>query len=716
MRDFPSTFESDLRVSANWISTALFVLGMIVGVMGGFVVVTWVELLAVLLLLVAAAGWWLYAWQPWAGRWFIILAITALLISGALWLRMPAILVLLAIPVALATVLISLLAGLATAASLTLLLALPLAGVGGPEAPWIAVVGIWSILGILFCATYPVRQVASWSWEYYRRAQQQLDEARSRKAELEQALADLVHANRQISLANERMALLRRAAEEARRQKEAFIARVSHEFRAPLNIIIGMISLMIENPKQYGGRFPRKAWEHLRIVYANCQHLSSMINDVLDLSQADAGRLTLHRTEADLREIVESSVTVVRPWLEEKGLALHVTMPDDLPPLSCDRVRIRQVILNLLSNAARFTEKGHVSIEVSHRNGHALIKVADTGPGIPPEDLQRIFEPFAQGSGDPLRTKGGSGLGLSISKQFVELHGGRIWVESQVGSGTAFFVKLPISAPEEPAARPGHWIKEEWLWMARKSGPRLPEGQYRPRIVVYDRDGDLCQILTRRYGEIEFVETHSMPQAVEALRQCPAQALVINTGSPAELWGLVDQAREQVSDTPIIGCAYPPRLAQALKAGAAGFVAKPVTRPALAQAMARVGRPVRRVLVVDDEADAREMMAWTLRACQPDLEVISADGGAAALQMLRTHRPDLVLLDMVMPEVDGWQVLAAQQADEALRDIPVVIVSGQDMGDGVLSSQMVLATTRRGLGIGSFMECVRSLSKALLEG
>jgi signal transduction histidine kinase/CheY-like chemotaxis protein len=716
MRDLPSAFESDLQVPANWINAVLFALGVVLSILGGFLAVTWVGLLAMLLVVVGVAGWWLSARQPWAGRWFIVLAITMLLICGALWLRVPTLLVLLFVPAALAAVLISLLAGLATAAALTLLLTLPLAGVGGPETSWIALIGVWAILGIMSCAAQPVRQVASWSWEYYRCAQQQLEEARGRQADLEQALDDLVHANRQIGLANERMALLRRAAEEARRQKEAFIARVSHEFRAPLNIIIGMISLMMENPKQYGGRFPRKAWEHLQVVYANCRHLSSMIDDVLDLSQADAGRLTLHRTEADLKEIVESSITVVRPWLEKKSLALRVMLPDDLPPIPCDRVRIRQVVLNLLSNAARFTEKGSVSVEVTRRNGHALIKVADTGPGIPPEDLSRIFEPFAQGSADPLRAKGGSGLGLSISKQFVELHGGRIWVESQVGVGTAFFVELPLSDPEGPIVPPGRWIKEDWLWMARRSGPGLPKGQYRPRLVVCDRDGDLCQTLRRRYGEIEFVETNDVAQAVEALKQCPAQALVINAGTPMELWDLIDRARERVNDTPIIGCAYPSRLARALQAGAVGFVVKPITRSALTQAIARAGRPVRRILVVDDEAEAREMMAWTLRACQPAWEVIAADCGATALHMLRAHRPDLVLLDMVMPDMDGWQVLAAQQADEALRDIPTVIVSAQDMGDGALASQVVLATAHRGLGIGSFVECVHTLAKAFLEG
>ncbi len=716
MMDSPSAFESDLRVPPNWISAALLVLGLIFGILGGLLTIGWVESLTLLLLLVATGSWRLSAWRPSVGRWFIILATIALLIFGALWLRIPALLVLLVLPVALAAALISLLASLATAIALSLSLLLPLAQVGGMETSWVAVIGIWTILGIMFCAALPVRQVAGWSWEYYRRAQQRLEEARSRQAELEQALEDLVHANRQIGLANERMALLRRAAEEARRQKEAFIARVSHELRAPLNIIIGMISLMVEDPKQYGGRFPRKAWEHLQVVYANCQHLSSMIDDVLDLSQADAGRLTLHRTEADLKEIVESSVTVVRPWLDKKGLALRMALQDDLPLIPCDRVRIRQVVLNLLSNAARFTEKGSVSVEVIRRDGHALIKVADTGPGIPPEDLPRIFEPFAQGSADPLRTKGGSGLGLSISKQFVELHGGRIWVESQVGVGTVFFVELPLSDPEGPIAPPGRWIKEDWLWMARKGGPGLPKGQYRPRLVVCDREGDLYQTLRRRYGEVEFVEAHDLAQAVEALKQCPAQALVINMGSPTELREFVDRAREQVSDTPIVGCAYPSRLARALKAGAVGFVAKPVTKSVLAQTIARVDRPVRCVLIVDDEAAAREVMTWTLRACQPACEVIAADCGAAALQMARAHRPDLILLDMVMPNMDGWQVLAALQADEALRDIPTVIVSAQDMGDEALTSQVVLATTQRGLGIGSFVECVRALSKAFLEG
>jgi signal transduction histidine kinase len=234
-----------------------------------------------------------------------------------------------------------------------------LASVDGTEIS-VALVVVWSSLAVAYAVYYPLSQLNRRLWESLRQARGRMDESLDRKVELAQALEDLGNANRQLALANERSAALRTVAEEAQRSKAAFVARVSHEFRTPLNMIIGLVGIMVENPEMYAEELPPDLWADLEIVYRNCQHLSGMINDVLDLTQAEAGRLVLHKEQVDLGAIVESAIAVVWPMIDKKRLALQVSVPDDLPQVYCDPNRVRQVLLNLLSNAARFTAQGGI--------------------------------------------------------------------------------------------------------------------------------------------------------------------------------------------------------------------------------------------------------------------------------------------------------------------------------------------------------------------
>jgi len=283
-----------------------------------------------------------------------------------------------------------------------------------------------------------VHQRALWLAAYLRQAQQQLETTRNHRAGLMQALADLEHANRQLALMNERVIALQRIAEEAQKAKTSFVARVSHEFRTPLNMIIGLTDLIVEKPEIYDAALSPRLRDTLRIVHRNSQHLSDMVNDVLDLSRLESDHLVLHRERVAIGEIVAVAVEAVRPLLENKNLALCIEIDPDVPAVYCDRTRIEQVLLNLVSNATRYTDHGQITIAATQRGQSVCVRVTDTGQGIAPADRERIFEPFAQGSSATWRDKGGSGLGLSISKQFIELHGGRIWVESALGVGTTF--------------------------------------------------------------------------------------------------------------------------------------------------------------------------------------------------------------------------------------------------------------------------------------
>lgn len=675
-------------------------------------------LFAPLLYALVAVAWWLDGRKPEIGRSVTVVALVTMIYLASRWLDISETLVLAVIPTALAAPLINLQASTVLAVIETLLLvALPHTAVTRGDG---VIVGItltvtWGILGVMYAIYRPAYQLSRRSWEYFERAQELVTGTRDRKVALAQALDDLTHANRQLALANERLAALRAIAEDARKTKVAFVAKVSHEFRTPLNMIVGLVGLLVESPELYGQEIPPAVLEDLRIVHRNCEHLSSMVNDVLALSQAEAGRLTLYRERVDLAEMVDRALVTIHPLLEKKGLSLETAIPDDLPLIYCDRTRIRQVILNLVSNAARFTEEGGIKVDIVRRDQHVIVSVTDTGPGISPDDAKRIFEPFCQGSDRLWRDKGGSGLGLSISKQLIELHSGRIWLESKPGIGTTFSFELPISPPIAHVAQPGHQIKQEWIWRKRTSRADLPDSHYRPRVVICDRTGDLYPALSRYSGEVELVETRDLPQAVEELERCPAHAVVVNAPSLDDLWPWVERARQEMPETPIIGYAVPPRLEHTLKARAVDYLIKPVSRKDLERVIQAVGRPVRRVLVVDDDPDVLQLWTRMLHASDPALDVVRVSGGMEALDELHRRRPDLTLLDVLMPDISGWEILERKNRDEAIRDVPVVLVSAQDPISRPLSSQALLVSIGDGLSLGKLMACSLRVSELLLR-
>ena len=237
--------------------------------------------------------------------------------------------------------------------------------------------------------------------------------------------------------------------ETASRYKSQFLANMSHELRTPLNGILGLTEMILD--KIYG-EVPEKVRSALEDVQASGRHLLNLINDVLDLSKIEAGRATLSLQEYSMREIVQAVFTAMQPLAAAKNLALKIAVPTDLPPGKGDQRRITQVLLNLVGNAIKFTESGEVRVEVGSADGSFLVSVSDTGPGIAPADRERIFEEFQQVDGSSSRAKGGTGLGLAIAKRIIEMHGGRIWVESKVGAGSTFIFSLPVRVPHQAEA------------------------------------------------------------------------------------------------------------------------------------------------------------------------------------------------------------------------------------------------------------------------
>jgi len=718
--EFGPAPDGELHISPRWICAVLALAGLVTVFMSDHPLSQAarinVLLLALLFYTVAGLAWLLEHWQPWYGRWFISLALVVIVLLGWHWLADPSFLALFPLPVVVAMALTGVLAAGATALVESLLLLILVSITPSPTAlstTLMALLAIWATAGLLFAMTRPIQQVVQWSWQRYERIQQMLEEARDRKAELEQALHDLLHANRQLDLLNERLAATRLMAEEAHQAKAAFVAKVSHEFRTPLNMIIGLTDLLVETPDVYGHALPPALLEDLKIVHRNCTHLASLVNDVLDLSQTEAGRLVLHREWVDLRADIESAVAVVQPLLDKKALTLNVTIADDLPAIYCDRTRIRQVILNLVSNAARYTETGTVTVWAGPAGQSIVVSVTDTGPGIAAQDVEKIFEPFYQSTANGRNTSG-SGLGLTISRQFIELHQGRLWLESELRMGSKFSFQVPIFPPGAPGATAGRWINEAWVWLERTTRPHLPKLPYHQRIVVCDERGELYSLFAQASPGVEFVDTRNVAQAIQAVQNYPAHAVVINATQLDDLYTQVEHARQAIPDTPIIGYSLPPVIDHALAASVQDYLIKPITRADLREMLLAVGKPVQRLLIVDDDDDFRQLLARMLHAHDATLEVIAVADGEQALAALRNRPPDLLLLDIEIPKLNGWQLLELKNCEEALRSIPVTIISAQDPLGQPATGGALLATIGQGIDSDKLLQCTLELSMRLL--
>lgn len=677
-------------------------------------------LLAMLSFISAGIAALLALWRPLLARWIIVIVLALVPVLSRKLLDVPGLLTLMMIPTTLAALLISLRAGIVASLSVTILLIVLVATPSGGLEPGglvVALIAIWTALGVVYAFHRRMGQREGWVWGHYQRAEQMLAEAQELRVSTLRVVDDLAHANRQLALASDRMAALRTVAEEAERAKSLFVARVSHEFRTPLNMIIGLVSLMVDAPEIYDVIAPPEMRGDLEVVYRNCQHLADMVNDVLSLTQAETGRLVMHREMVDLRQLVDSAATSVSPLVKNKRLDLTVSIADGLPLVYCDATRIQQVLLNLLSNAARFVSQGTIAVRAEQRGEDVRVTVSDTGPGILLADQKRLFEPFAQGSPGLWPDRGGSGLGLSISKQFVEMHGGRIWVESELGAGSTFCFELPISPRAEQILRASYPINEEWPWRQRgfrTEQARRAELPSMPRLLVYDEAGGLLPWLESYSDQVECIAVPDLGAVSEYVQRGGADALIVNAGSSRALWTILERIRVAQRDLPIFGCALPSPARQAVQPGVVDYLTKPVTSARFAEAIRKIGRPVRRVLVVDDDADVLRLFTRLLHVYDSRLAVRSASTGREALEALSKETADLVLLDVVMPDLDGWQVVSSLQQDASLQDIPVIMVSANDPAETVPASPLLVLVAHEGLQVSQVLGCSVALSTLLL--
>ncbi|MBU6349983.1 MAG: response regulator [Chloroflexi bacterium] len=674
-------------------------------------------LLALLLLLAGALSLSLITRDTIAAAYVALFGLSGAIFLAQIWLHHTPLLWTLFLPTALAAVLVSVRCAFVVAAIQTvgaLLLALPHPFSAIPTTAVQGILASWAAAGLLRAAYLPIYRILDWVWERYQTVEQTLDEIRNQRKVSLQALQALEHANRQLELTNKRLAAFRAMAEEAQQSKAMFVAKVSHEFRTPLNIITGLTSLLMEDSSA-GTRQPISTLVNdLKVIRRNCAYLSDLINDVLDLSRAEAGYLTLQREWVDLRSLVESAVALVTPLVQKKQLDLVVNFSSAIPPVYCDRVRIRQVLLNLIGNAVRFTQTGSITVEARQCEQKVQVSVQDTGPGIPPAERERIFEPFCQASDNLWQDKGGTGLGLSISKQFIELHHGRMSLETEVGVGTTFRFTVPISPIEEPSESAVRWIDAEWLWRQHASQPVQSSRALTPRVVVLDRSGTLRRGLSGFEKGVEVVYVEDLPGLTAELQQAPAHAIVVNVENPGSLWQTVEQTRALIADMPITACSVPRDFRQrAQDYGVLAYLEKPITRSGLLGAMQRMEGTPRRILIAEDDPDMRWLLARMLEA-DSEVEIAIAQNGIDALEELRFQPPDLLLLDIMMPTLGGWELLAQKAQDPLLAPIPVILITGQDALQPPPAAQSILMTMGDGVPLGKLLQLSLQHSALLL--
>jgi len=567
---------------------------------------------------------------------------------------------------------------------------------------WLVTVVVCVSVERLFAAVARAESHETLAWSYAR-------EAGARRGELVRAKKALSDMYGLLERTNYELAIARGKAEEARHIKAQFAANISHELRTPLNLIMGFSEMMYRSPEVYG----EVSWsEELRSdvheIYRASRHLLGMIDDVLDLARVEAQRLPLKLELVDLGSLTQEAAATARGLLRDSPVALVVEPLAELTPVLADRVRVRQVLLNLLNNAIRFTDSGSIAVTARLLDGEVEVAVADTGVGIPADDLPTIFDEFSQAKAPITSGRGGAGLGLAVCRQFVQLHGGRIWVESELGQGSTFRFTLPLAEGGRARSRLSYHSGDS-------HAPAKQPGEQ--SVVVLAANEKVARGVARGiegYRAIPLCAFEELAEVVEA--EHPAGIVLVHDPlgkeravEPREVWSATGRRDLGVVELQVASDSL---VRQSL--GVAAYLSKPVQPEELVATVRDHYSQLRSVLVVDDDAGFRALMERALRAAFPQALVDCCADGEEALALLPRRQFDLILLDLVMPGMSGVEMLSQARQAGFLAQATIVVTSGADYGEALAELQpgRLQFSVGRPAGDRRWYQCIRGLLDA----
>ncbi|BAZ44269.1 Cache sensor hybrid histidine kinase [Chondrocystis sp. NIES-4102] len=467
-------------------------------------------------------------------------------------------------------------------------------------------------------------------------------------------------------------------AEKANQAKSQFLANMSHELRTPMNAIIGYSEMLMEEAEDIG---QDDFIPDLQKIHGAGKHLLTLINDILDLSKIEAGRMELYLETFEIKSLIAETVCTIEPLIEKNSNTLKCNIAENLPMMHADVTKVRQSLFNLLSNASKFTHNGTITLDISvdtiEDHSDVIFQVTDTGIGMNSEQVSKLFQAFTQADASTTRKYGGTGLGLAITKKFCQMMGGDISVVSELGAGSCFTINLPIEVIErnkQPANQPNQILEPE---VNNKSVNCNT-------ILVIDDDPTIHDLLRRFLGKKGFeVKTASTgEEGIQLAKTLQPEAITLDVMMPGmDGWSVLTslKAHPQTADIPVIMMTMIDDQNLGYALGATEYLLKPIDSKKL-ETIVEKFKPIFNsdsILVVEDDPGIREMLSRQLKA--KNWQVIEAENGIEALIKLQNHTPGLILSDLMMPEMDGFELVHRLKHDERWRSIPVVILTAKSI-------------------------------------